>query len=329
MRFTDSAANTLTAHHRRRINRVIDHIGTHLDDALDLAALAGVAHFSPWHFHRIFQAMTGETPAGHVRRARLEAAAARLLRRPRESALSIALGVGFGSAEAFTRAFSAQFGTTPSAWRRGGGQRHADARAGALRAIRLRLRKANQDAARRLAQDRQYWPVGAVIARGIDMQIELKSLPAMRLAYLRHTGPYGQPSIPETWARFNQWREKNGLLNPGRLSMGIGQDNPAITPPEKLRYDCCVQVDDDFTPARDEQLPIGVQPFAAGRFACVRYAGMGHDLGQAWDELYRSLLPKAGHVAADRPGVDLYDESFTLDAKTGAFTCWLCAPIKA
>lgn len=60
-----------------RINRVVDYIDTHIDQGLDLATLAEVAHFSPWHFHRLFLAMTGETLADCVRRHRLEAAARR------------------------------------------------------------------------------------------------------------------------------------------------------------------------------------------------------------------------------------------------------------
>ena len=67
----------LTTHHHAyiaRINRVLDHIRAHLGDTLDLQTLADVAHFSPWHFHRVFQAMTGETLADCVRRLRLEAA---------------------------------------------------------------------------------------------------------------------------------------------------------------------------------------------------------------------------------------------------------------
>jgi AraC family transcriptional regulator len=39
-----------------RINRVVDHISAHLADTLDLARLADVAHFSPWHFHRVCRA---------------------------------------------------------------------------------------------------------------------------------------------------------------------------------------------------------------------------------------------------------------------------------
>ena len=46
-----------------RINRVMDHIDAHLDETLDLQALAGVAQFSPFHFHRLFQSLTGETLA--------------------------------------------------------------------------------------------------------------------------------------------------------------------------------------------------------------------------------------------------------------------------
>ncbi len=97
-----------------RVNRVMDHIEAHLDETLDLYALAGIAQLSPFHFHRLFQALTGETLADRVRRRRLEVAAGRLLMRPDSTALRIALDVGFNSAEAFTRAFRAHFGVTPT-----------------------------------------------------------------------------------------------------------------------------------------------------------------------------------------------------------------------
>ena len=58
--------------YHERGNRVIDYIGGHLDGELSLASLAQIACFSPFHFHRIFQAVTGETLNSHVRRARLE-----------------------------------------------------------------------------------------------------------------------------------------------------------------------------------------------------------------------------------------------------------------
>lgn len=314
--------------YQRRIDRVLDHIRTHLAEPLDLATLAEVAHFSPWHFHRIFQGMTGETLADAVRRLRLEAAALRLAHRPHDAALGIALGVGFASAEVFSRAFKAHFGMTPTAWRRGGWRGHTEARKTEQRKMNQTLRKAHQDATRHMADHFRHQPITAGLYGEHPMQIEINTLPAMRLAYLRHTGPYGQPGIPQTWERFLAWCGRHGLLQPRRTMLGIGQDNPEITPADKLRYDCCVQIDAGFAPPRDDALPVGVQDFAAGRFACARYTGLGHEIGAAWGRLYGQWLPQSGHVPGHRPGFELYDESFTLDEKTGVFSCWLCLPIE-
>ncbi|WP_442906276.1 AraC family transcriptional regulator [Janthinobacterium sp. P210006] len=48
------------AEYARRMNAVLDHIDRHLDTLLDLAQLADVAHFSRFHFHRVFAAWMGE-----------------------------------------------------------------------------------------------------------------------------------------------------------------------------------------------------------------------------------------------------------------------------
>ena len=96
------------------MHAVVDYIDRHLDKKLDLAALADVASFSPFHFHRLFRALMGEALGDYVRRRRLEIAGVRLLSQEGVSVLNIALGVGFGSAEAFTRAFRARFDCSPT-----------------------------------------------------------------------------------------------------------------------------------------------------------------------------------------------------------------------
>jgi AraC family transcriptional regulator len=58
--------------YEKRANRVIDHIRDHLGEALSLAELARVAAFSPFHFHRVFKALTHETLFGYVQRLRIE-----------------------------------------------------------------------------------------------------------------------------------------------------------------------------------------------------------------------------------------------------------------
>ncbi|HEX9419163.1 MAG TPA: AraC family transcriptional regulator, partial [Methylomirabilota bacterium] len=59
---------------RARIDRVLTHLADHLDADLSVAELARIAHFLPYHFHRMFRAMTGESVATVVRRLRLETA---------------------------------------------------------------------------------------------------------------------------------------------------------------------------------------------------------------------------------------------------------------
>jgi len=62
-----------------RMHRVTEYIDQHLDQFLDLETLAEVAHFSPFHFHRLFSALMGETLGAYLRRRRCEVAATRLL----------------------------------------------------------------------------------------------------------------------------------------------------------------------------------------------------------------------------------------------------------
>lgn len=99
-----------------RILRVVDHIHAHLDEEISPEELARIAHFSLHHFHRVFRGMTGESVMGFVRRLRLERAAQRL-KFGREPVVDVALATGYGSHEAFTRAFRARFGSSPSRYR--------------------------------------------------------------------------------------------------------------------------------------------------------------------------------------------------------------------
>jgi transcriptional regulator GlxA family with amidase domain len=83
--------------------------------------MARKACFSRRQFHRLTLDVIGETPAAHQRRVRLDRAAWLLLT-THATVLDIALETGWESHEVFTRAFRAQFGTTPSAFRKDRGR---------------------------------------------------------------------------------------------------------------------------------------------------------------------------------------------------------------
>jgi AraC family transcriptional regulator len=87
------------------------------DPATTGADLARRAHLSRFHFDRVVTAATGESPAAFRRRLLLERAAYRLLSED-TGVLELAIDAGYGSHEAFTRAFARAYGMSPREWRR-------------------------------------------------------------------------------------------------------------------------------------------------------------------------------------------------------------------
>ncbi len=156
------------------------------------------------------------------------------------------------------------------------------------------------------------------------MQVQLKKLPAMRLAYMRHTGRPGEGGIGQVWKRFAAWCAAEGPMTSRQTTYGIGQDNPAITPPELCRYDCCTAVAEDFKSTGE----IGVQSFAGGPYACVPFKGSAADIHGAWVQLYGQWLPHSGWQADNKPGIEIYGPDFEMDEQTGIFNCELCVPVR-
>jgi AraC family transcriptional regulator len=105
--------------HYFRIQKAVDFIELNLEEKLCIQDIAAQAFFSPFHFQRLFQAISGFSVQGYIRRRRLTEAAMLLNKSPK-SILEIAVSFGYGSQEAFTRAFEGCFGVTPAKYRRQG-----------------------------------------------------------------------------------------------------------------------------------------------------------------------------------------------------------------
>ena len=103
----------------RRLATTLRWIEDRLDQPLTLDAIAAQAGLSPWHFSRLFAAAFGTGVIAHIRRRRLARAAIRLAGEPGLRLVDLAFDTGFESQEAFTRAFSRQFGVPPGRFREG------------------------------------------------------------------------------------------------------------------------------------------------------------------------------------------------------------------
>ncbi|MGC4000293.1 MAG: AraC family transcriptional regulator [Anaeromyxobacter sp.] len=255
-----------------RIHRVQDHIERHLTGELRLEDLARVACFSPFHFSRIYAAVTGETLREFILRLRVERAAAQLRTRPEQSVTGIALDCGFGGSAAFARAFRAAFGVTASDWRKQGK---------ALRKPGEADRSPGQvspGAAAYVAGVGEA-PDGPEVAGdgGVSMkavktkaadEVKVVERPATTIAYVRHVGPYAGDAalFQRLFGRVYQWAGPRGLVGPD-APVAIYHDNPGVTAPEKLRLSVGIPVPAGTAPERD----VGMMELPAGRYVAARY----------------------------------------------------------
>jgi AraC family transcriptional regulator len=306
------------AHRReyeRRVNRVLDHIRAHLGGELTLERLASVAAFSPFHFHRVFIAVTGETLNDFVRRVRVERAASALTVRRDLPVTELALSYGFSSAATFARAFKAHFGMSASAWRAGGFERWSAA-------VAKNRNPGKGDRKSRKAGVGAAWH-GLSRQQGTTaMHVTVKELPTYRVAYLRHVGPYGAHGIPGLWVRLHQWMAPRGLERDDAITLGVGHDDPRIVAPERCRYDACVVVPENF---RDDS--IDFKSIDGGRHATTPFVGTAEQINAAWDRFYREWLPASGFAPADRPCFELQLGDARVPGEPGRFHCELCMPI--
>lgn len=98
--------------YRQRINAAIHYADENLGEQLDISLVAKAAHYSPYHFHRIFAGFVGEPLASHIRKVRMIKSAALLLAgRP---VAEIAMATGFWTTSAFSRSFKQTTGLTPT-----------------------------------------------------------------------------------------------------------------------------------------------------------------------------------------------------------------------
>jgi AraC family transcriptional regulator len=273
------AMNSLTEQdYRKRILRVLVYIQSHLDESLPLDDLARVAHFSPFHFHRLFRGMVGESVKEHVRRLRLERAAQRL-KLGVQPVMRIALDAGYETHESFTRAFSLLFGMPPSQFR------------ASKRAIATLKAPSNVH----FVSDCSFTVFDPSHIGEQQMTVHVKEFPLRRVAFVRHIGPYRQ--VGGAWAKLMSWAVARNLLCPNTLAIGVAHDDPDVTPADKIRYDACITVDQAFT-AEGE---VGVEEVGGGEYAVTTHHGPYQNMSQTLARLCGEWLPTSGRELRSSP----------------------------
>ena len=286
-----------------RINRVLDYIDQHLAEPLTLAELARIATFSPFHFHRIFAAMMGETLNHYIQRLRIEKAAQLLAGHPKKSITEIAFDCGFSGSAPFARAFKESYGLSASAWR-------SECRSGSK--IGKTGRKNDQTVRNggkavytsSMYNDaithQQIWRIQMQNETKLTAQVRVKEMPELTVAYVRHVGPYkGDTELfAGLYEKLFRWAGPRGLLaRPDARVLSVYHDDPELTDESRLRTSVCIAVPED-TEVEGE---IGKMTIPGGKYAMAHFEIDVDQFQDAWNAVCGGWLPESGYQPADGP----------------------------
>lgn len=261
-----------------RINRVLDHIYSDLAAPVKLSDLAELADLSPFHFHRVFQAMVGETPSDFVKRLRLEKARSMMSHGKHPSLTEVALACGFTSSSDFTRSFKTRYGVAPSKFASKGLEADDVASQSPFH-ISKPLSRSNPDLFR----------------------VRIRDLPPRYVAYIRVANPYQGDGVVKAAQRLLQWAEQNDLADGSWL--GYQYENPRVTSLKSCHYHVAVEIPFKIAP----QGEVGLFRFPAMKVAEIEMKGDIHKEIRLFQWLYGSWLPRSRYRPADLPSFEAWN----------------------
>ena len=256
----------------QRIDRVVDYLNEQVESTPTLQDLAGIAGISPYHFHRVYRAITGETPSGTVRRLRL-ARAAVMLKDSQKPVTEIAFDVGYESSQAFSKALRAMTGCSASELRQAPGK----------------LATVIRDLS---------GPPG--LATAAPLEVKVLAIAPFKVIAARHVGP--NEGQFETFGSLFRWAEQHGRANELNGIYGIPIDDIRGVPEAECRFDCCFDLGPDVAAGngyREAQL-------GGGRYAVARHVVPYEGLEGKYDLLFGSWLTSSGYALREAPFYNCY-----------------------
>ena len=215
----------------------IDTLAESLDDhAARGEELAARAYLSRFHFDRVVSGVAGETPARLRRRVLLERAAFRLVTSD-ATVLDVALEAGYGSNEAFTRAFRRAYGEAPAAWRAAPGQIRLESPNGVHfhPPGGLRLPSRNEVSSMHLMTkmlEHHVWHVGEIVERAATLPDERLDAPIE----VSVEGLDDQPTLRSLLSRLvGQMDMWNAALESRAYDFGVERDEGIASIRRRLR----------------------------------------------------------------------------------------------
>lgn len=283
-----------------RILAVLKHIEKNTSEKLVLDEMASRVGLSKFYFDRLFKAEVGESFYAYLKRVRMHTAASRL-KRTNQSVYEIAISYGYGSNAAFTRAFRAFFGMSPTAYR-------ADTASGEPEMF---------------PEDREG------LSFEVPPKIRIREVGPYRCMFRRYYGPYEK--LRDSWQNFlDQLPEALRGAGEGRdRFLGRVYDDPRVTPPDQTRYDCCyVFPDEDDARLQLPEVKDSLVTTDAGLYAMVDNNHEPRSRQDIYAFVLDKWMPKTNYRYSDVPALEFFTTSPVEANRTWAPLCTILVPLE-
>lgn len=285
------------------IEKVLQYVDEHLNEAITFETLAEVFGYSAYHFHRLFSSVAGQTITDYLKKRRLTLAHQQLCE-SKKTITEIALCSGFNSIQSFNRSFKETFGMPPSG-----------------------VRKEKRRITYRSVE---------TIVRGYRKRIHLKEEFAMEpyfvekdafvlVGYRRYTGD-GFQVIGEAWEKLKENMNRIKRKNPNTMYGFEDYSEDYSAEPLKFYYMAAVEAEEDA------EIPEGMDikrvPKALYAVFTVNGNNADGEIGKAFHYIYNVWLPQSEYCLDEKLSADFeyYDERW--DCQSASAQMELYIPVR-
>ena len=297
----------LTKLYQNRLIQVFDYIETNLDQAIRLEDLAKIAHFSPFHFHRIFKFISRETPNAYILRRRIEKAAVEILH-SNKSLQEIGLEVGFSDASSFSRSFKKYYQISPSDFKKDHPFKYS------------KIRQLNSKIGQEYPKREEYLRnLNHLINwRIMNAKIEVQKLPNLNFAYHPIVGPQ---NIRMAIEKVMQWARPQALFHEKSKMITQFHDSFKITEVDKVRMSVGMLVEGDAS----ESEAVKIKTLSPSKCIVGKHEIGLNEFEKAWTGLY-AWMNEQGYSKAETDPFEIYHNDFNEHPEKKCIVD-LCIPI--
>ena len=278
-----------------RMHHAIQYIEEHSSSKLLLEDVAQKAFLSPFHFHRIFKSITGETFSNFVIRKRIERAANFLLHANEKSISEITDITGFSSISTFSRTFKKFYGLSPTEFKN-----KCNSRFSKISKTKSKNGKIDTDL-------EQYIYNMKNLVNYIDEKataIEVKTVNEIPVAYVPHIGAF--ENVGTAFDKLLKWAYPKGLMNDNYRILSVYHDSPKVTETSKLKMSACISLENSSVNTSE----INTRIISSGKYVSATFTLGLHEFKKTYEAIFVWIFEKGFKVDDSRDPFDEYHNNF-------------------